>query len=203
MVQLKNRPALIIVDMQNGFAHESGTVGRLGIPTVQMRNIVPKIDRLRSICNKRGIPIIFTKIGFKEDYSDSGLLLADAKGSYVKEMRGWIQGTRDTDMLDGMLPDANEIVLEKTRNSAFWGTGFDKLLAEREVDHLIVAGIGTNICVESTVRDAFTNGNYVTTVSDAVAGPDEDTHKASLKTLGDWFGGTATVAEVEEALDAV
>ena len=188
--------------VQNGFCHENGTTCTLGMPTLMA--IVPTINRLRTLCPEQQIPVYFTTAGFKLDYSDSGILLDN--WPQVKQMGGWIRGTWDMQIVDQLTPNPDnkdEIVIEKNRNSAFWGTNFEVMLAERGINHLILTGVATNICVESTARDAFSNGIYVTTVSDGTASPDEECHKASLKTLDLFFGGTATAAEVEEALRAL
>lgn len=67
------------------------------------------------------------------------------------------------------------------------------------IDYLVCTGVGTNVCVESTVRDAFTNGIHTVTVSDATATLSEEDHSASLRSL-QWFGGVATVAEIQQIL---
>ena len=197
MLQLKPHPALVIVDMQNGFAHENGTIGKLGFPMAALRAIIPTVNRLRKTCHEQKIPIYFTRMGFAADYSDAGILLD--KLQVAKDMCGWVRGTWDADIIDELKPREDEIVVDKTRNTAFWGTDFAAQLASRGIDHLVVVGCATNVCVESTVRDAFTNGFYTTTVRDATATVSEEEQRVTLKTL-DWFGGTATVAEVEEAL---
>jgi ureidoacrylate peracid hydrolase len=108
--------------------------------------------------------------------------------------------SRDADILEELKPSTNEIVLDKTRNSAFIRTNFAEMLTEHKINHLIATGVGTNVCVESTVRDAWQNDFPVVTVSDATATLSEADHNAALKNL-QWFGGTATVSEIEEALN--
>ena len=68
-------PALLIIDMQNGFLHPSdGTFGKLGLDTSRMRAVVPSIDRLRSLAHSLSIPVFFTRMCWNEDYSDSGIV---------------------------------------------------------------------------------------------------------------------------------
>jgi ureidoacrylate peracid hydrolase len=103
------------------------------------------------------------------------------------------------DILEELKPSPDDIVLNKTRNSAFIRTSFADMLAEHKINHLIATGVETNVCVESTVRDASQNDFAIVTVSDATATLSEAEHNATLKNL-QWFGGTATVSEVDEAL---
>lgn len=114
-------------------------------------------------------------------------------------MKAFLRGSWDAEIIDELKPTGDEIVIDKTRNTAFWGTDLGKILEEKKANQLVVAGVGTNVCVESTVRDAFTNGIHVVTVSDATATLTEEDHQASLRTLN-WFGGTATVGDIEEVL---
>ena len=174
-------------------------LGKLGIPTERMRAIVPTINQFRAICRGRNIPVFFTRMAYNADYSDSGILLESPPASYVKDVCGFIRDTWDSEVLDELKPEGNEVVFNKTRNSAFWGTDFEKTLADRRINQIILAGVGTNVCVESTARDAFTNGIYTVTVRDATATQSAELQNASMETL-EWFGGTATAEEVMDAL---
>lgn len=80
----------------------------------------------------------------------------------------------------------------------FYDTELEALLEAREIGLLLVTGVGKNVCVESTVRDAWTRGFRCLTVSDATATLSDEEHEASLKNLG-WFGGTATAEEIMAA----
>lgn len=117
----------------------------------------------------------------------------------LKKLGAFIRDTWDFEIVDELKPAANEIVINKTRNSAFWGTKLDQLLRDRGINHVILAGVGSNVCVESTARDSFSYDFYTTTVSDATATLTDEAHRASMATL-EQFGGTATLAEIEEAI---
>ena len=195
MVQLNSSPALLIIDMQNGFCHEKGTFAKLGLDVTPMKEVVPAIDKLRSICREHKMPIYYTRMGRSADNSDGGLVFPPP----ILDLKGFIRDTWDAEIVDELQPDAEETVLDKTRNSAFIRTRFAEMLTERKINHLIATGVGTNVCVESTVRDAWQNDFAVVTVSDATATLSEAEHNATLNSL-QWFGGTATVSEIEEAL---
>ena len=122
----------------------------------------------------------------------------------MREMGAFKRGSWDADILEGLAPDPqnpNEIVIDKTRNTAFWHTTFERHLQDRGINQLLVTGVGTNVCVESTVRDAVTNNYYCRTISNATATLTTEDHEASLRNLN-WFGGTAKADEILEALRA-
>jgi ureidoacrylate peracid hydrolase len=199
MVYLRSHPTLLIVDMQNGFCHPSGTFGKMGLPVDRHMAIVPTIKNLRAIAHLHDIPVIYLRMGYKEDYSDSGITTETWPAGWpaLKELKGFIQGTWDTDIVDELKPDASkgEIVIEKTRNTGFWNTELQAKLTQLNSDQLIVTGVGTDVCVESTVRDAFTNDIYALVVSDGTGTFSEEEHQASLKSMR-YFGEIATADEI-------
>ena len=84
-------------------------------------------------------------------------------------------------MIDELTPGPHEEIINKTRNSAFLGTcSLEKILKERGVNHLILTGVGTDVCVESTARDAYQMDYRVTTVSDATGTCTKSDHLAAL-----------------------
>ena len=120
MIKLKSQPSLVVVDMQNGFCHPDGSFSKLGRPTSNQRGIVPTIKKLREACHARGLTVFFLQMGFNSDYSDSGLLLEGS--SELKELKHIVRGSWDAQIIDELAPDpnnTNEIVVHKTRNTAF------------------------------------------------------------------------------------
>lgn len=195
MVQFDSTPALIVVDMQNAFCHKDGSFARLGIPT-DPTNIVPRINELRSEFRAAGAPIYFLKTGYKADYSDRR---RRDRGDRLEQFQGLLQGSWDADILEELTPEPDDNVINKTRNSGFVRTSLEDTLRERGVDHLILTGVGTDVCVETTARDAYQLDFAVTTVSDATGTCNESDHLAALHALR-YFGGTASTREVIEAL---
>ena len=195
MVQLDSALALLIVDMQNSFCHEQGTFAKMGTKT-ESAAIVPHINELRSAFRAANIPVFFIRTGYNADYSDRrGRDVRDE----LTELQGLIRGSWDADILDELAPKPTEEIVEKTRRSAFFGTSLENTLKERGINHLIVTGVGTDVCVESTARDAYQMNFCVTTISDATWACNEPDHLAALHALR-YFGGTASTAEVIEAL---
>jgi ureidoacrylate peracid hydrolase len=104
------------------------------------------------------------------------------------------------EIIGELIPGFHEEIINKTRNSAFLGTSsLDEILEERGVNHLVLTGVGTDVCVESTARDVYQMDYRVTTVNDATATCTEADHLAGLHALR-LFGGTALTADLIEAL---
>jgi len=195
MVQLDSAPALLVVDMQNGFCHKQGSFAKMGIQS-EPTAIIPHINELRSAFRAANIPVFFLRTGYNADYSDRRG--RDRRDS-VEELQGLIRGSWDADILDELTPEPDEKVVDKTRNSGFFRTSLENTLKEHGINHLILTGVGTDVCVESTARDAYQMDFAVTTVSDATGACNKPDHLAALHALRR-FGGTASTAEVIEAL---
>jgi len=155
--------ALLVVDMQNYF-----------LPVAS-----PIADRVLSIvnaCRLRNIRILFTRHGHRDVEKDGGLLL-QWWGDCI------FYGTRDWEIMDVLTPSQTDPVIDKHRYSAFFGTGLDEMLQDEGIEELIITGVMTNCCCETTARDAFMRDYRVFFVSDATAAADEELHLATLKNM--------------------
>ncbi|KXJ89854.1 Isochorismatase-like protein [Microdochium bolleyi] len=195
MVELDSAPALLVVDMQNGFCHNQGSFAKLGMQS-EPQAIVPHINQLRSAFRAADLPVIFLKTAYNADYSDRR---GRGRGDRLELLRGLVRETWDADILDELKTEPGETVIDKTRNSGFFRTPLEGILNKRGVNHVILTGVGTDVCVETTARDAYQMDFAVTTVSDATGTCNEQDHLAALHALR-MFGGTASTAEVIEAL---
>lgn len=197
---LKSHPALLIIDMQNGFCHPDGCFGKLGMPVSNHLAIVQTINKVRAASHAAKIPVIFTRLCYNEDYSDAGVQMEEQP--QIKELRGFVRGTWDADVLDELAPDTTrgEVVIDKTRNSAFFKTELEDLLRSRGVNQLLCTGVASNVCVESTVRDGVAMDYYCKTLSDATATLTMEDHNACMRNLI-WFGGVVSADEVLRALE--
>ena len=88
--------------MQNGFCHPEGCFGKLGMPVSNHLDIVKTINKLRAASHAAKIPVIFTRLCYNEDYSDAGVQMEELPR--IKEMRGFVRGTWDADVLDELTP---------------------------------------------------------------------------------------------------
>lgn len=198
MVHLGQKPALIVIDMQNGFCDPDGFMNKIGLDYTTSAEAIEPISRLLAAARGASVPIFFTRYSLNADYSDAGLLLELFPA--IKDAGGMIRGTWDADIVDALAPQDGEQVVDKTRYSAFYDTDLERQLRELGVDSLIVCGVTTNICVESTVRDAFFRDIRVIVPSDGTAAVTPELHEGALRDFEYGFGQVATVSELEEAL---
>jgi len=172
--------AFLAIDMQN-FFH------RIAQPV--LRNIL----RVIQSCRQENIPIIFTQHGHTEPDSDGGIL-----GEWWGELI--IGGTEDWKFLSEIKIEPSDTVLPKKRYSAFFETDLDATLRSRGTQDLIISGVMTNLCCETTARDAFMRDYRVFFLIDGTATRKSDLHLATLKNLGFGFAYLITSEELIQML---
>jgi len=174
--------ALIVVDMQNDFIHPEGVLGRRGFDVEDLDNFVDRIGSLMKAFKSEGMPVIATRHIIQKN----GAGEAVGGGLWV-EMRqflkrdGFREGTWGAQLIDGLeLPD---YIIDKPRFSAFYQTCLEALLRGLDIRTIVFSGVATNVCVDSTIRDAFFRDFHVVTVQDCVAAYSREANEASLVTL--------------------
>ena len=156
--------------------------------------IVPNIKSIQGACRDTGIEVMFTLV--------ENLTLDGRDRSLDYKISGFNvpKGSREAQVLDEIKPAHDEIVIPKTSSSVFNSTNIDYVLRNLEVDYLIVAGMLTDQCVESAVRDACDHGYLVSVVEDACGTYTEERHKNALDMYSGYCRITSTdqiVAEIE------
>ena len=200
-MQLSPHTALIIVDMQNGFCHENGFMNKIGLDWTTSRDAVGLVNRLAEAARAAGLPVFYTRYSLNADYSDAGLLPEIHPA--ILEVGGMIRDTWDAAIVDELAPQPGDHVIDKTRYTAFYDTTLEQQLRDLGVDTVIVCGVTTNVCVESTVRDAFFRDFRVVVPSDATAAVSAELHEGALNDFRYAFGPVVTTAELEEAIRAI
>jgi isochorismate hydrolase len=161
------RCALLVIDMQQYF---------LSLASPIIGNILSVIEA----CRYKDVRIIFSQHGHK-DVSKDGGMLAEWWGDLIE------YGSKEWELINSLKPLDTEGVLDKNRYSVFHSTGLDESLKSRKIDELIITGVMTNCCCETTARDAFVKDYRVFFVSDATATVNDELHIASLKNLAFGF----------------
>ena len=149
-------------------------------------------------CHSADVPIIFTRAVHRADLKDAGLLLA--RRPILKEIDSLVAGTWDMELVPRMDAKPDDYILDKNRYSAFYNTNLEVILRGLAVDTLIICGVTTEICVESTVRDAYFRDYKVLVPEDAVAAMDVARHEGTLLTIRYGFGTVTTTPEVIDSL---
>ena len=176
--------AILFVDVQNYSAEDGGLYAQLSPDKIaagygyffrQMRErAVPNMQRLQSACREAGVEVLFTVIeSLTLDGRDMGL-------DYKISGLFCPKGSRDAQVLDAIAPKGDEIVIPKTSSSPFISTNVHYVLGNLGINHLVVCGVLTDQCIDSTVRDACDYGYLVTLVTDACAAHSETQHATSI-----------------------
>jgi ureidoacrylate peracid hydrolase len=163
--------ALLVIDMQNDFVHDDGHCAKsFGLPMVSgFQSVIAPIAQLADTARAAGVPVIYTKVVQLPDGSlASPLWLADNL-RYGFEPLQCMQGTWGWEILDELAPRPGDLVVEKTRRSAFQGTNLENVLRARGIEALVVTGVAGSGCVLSTVRDAIERDYFTIVVKDCIA----------------------------------
>jgi ureidoacrylate peracid hydrolase len=203
--------AVIVVDMQNGFASKGGMLDIAGADISGAPAVVKSIDAVLAAARAASLPVVYLQMGFKPDLSNSGgpespnwhKELALRLMNCRPELKGklLIEGTWDFDIVEQLRPQPDDLVIVKTRYSGFARTTLDGELRARGIRYLLFTGIATNVCVESTLRDAFFLDYWPILITDAAmaAGP-PNMQEASLFNIESFFGWTVPSEELLEHL---
>ena len=147
--------------------------------------LVIDIQNVIQFCRQENIPIIFTRHGHTDPPSDSGAL-----GAWWGQVI--LHGTKDWLFLPEVTVESKDIILPKKRYSAFYETDLEKILRSKGIQDLIISGVMTNLCCETTARDAFMRDYKVLFLIDGTATGRDDHHLATLKNLGFGFASPMT-----------
>jgi len=205
------RSAFLVVDMQNAFAKPGGLLDLAGIDISGAAAVVRTIRTLLNAARARRVQIVYLQTGYRPDLSNGG---GDASPNPRKETalclmrtrpelqgRLLVEGTWDFQIVDELAPAQGDLVVLKTRYSGFAGTTLDAALRVREVRYLFFVGIATNVCVESTLRDAYFHEYWPILVTDGTmqAGPPA-AQQATVFNVESFFGWTLDAARLTRVL---
>jgi biuret amidohydrolase len=185
-----HRWALIVIDMQRDFLDPRGYVARSGVDVSQLRVAIEPVQRLLAGARALQIRIIHTREGHRPDLTDLTQFKRQrtaASGAAIGSMgplgRLLVRGEVGHGIVDEVAPWPTEDVIDKPGFGAFYATDLELLLRAGGITHLALAGVTTDICVHTTLREAIDRGFFCTTVGDACAAADPDVHAAMLKCI--------------------
>lgn len=190
--------ALVVIDMQNGFCHPEGSFAQLGLDIEATNRAIEGCRRLIEAAREAGVPIIYTRYVYRPDYLDGGVLVQDILPA-LADAKSLAAGTWDADIVDELEPQPQDFIVDKNRYSAFYATGLATILSSLRISNLVICGVTTNMCVETTARDASQMDYRVFVVGDATGELDEERHRVALTTIGFGFGWVVTVDDVQRA----
>jgi ureidoacrylate peracid hydrolase len=198
-------PALLVIDVQNGFVSKGGSYDLLGMETTNYTKVIPKIRDLIIMCRNAGIPIFFTQAVREASGIDvltnTHQILPKSREERIMKRPICIRGTWDADIVDDIKPVDTDHIVIKRRDSAFHDTEIGVWLRSIRVDTLIICGIDTSICVETSLRDAFNIGYDIVLVSDATASSNTKHYESTLENVRDYYGIVLELKELFQQLE--
>ncbi len=196
----KENTILLVIDMQNGFCKGEGSMAKLGFEWQRLAEPIPSCKRLLDAARKAKVPVIYTQYVYQADFKDGGVVVEEIFPG-LKDAGLCVEGTWDAEIIEELAPQENEAIVKKNRPSAFYSTALESYLRAMKVKNIVICGVTTNICVETTARDASQRDYRTFVVSDAVGEVEQDRHDVALKSLGYLFARVMTVNEVFDSWD--
>jgi ureidoacrylate peracid hydrolase len=188
--------ALLVVDVQNAYIHGQGRMARAGLDVSLMQEMVPRLEDFLALAREvEGLTIIFLR-GIYDEWTASPV-----PGPIDQRKSPMPPGDWETEFYV-VAPREGERVVSKPRYGGFEGTDLDLILRGRGIQTLIMTGVGTNVCVETTARDGYQKNYGIVFLKDCTATTSAADHEATLRTIGTYFGLVVKASDVVAAWHA-
>lgn len=194
--------AVLVIDMQNDFCAKGGMADREGFDITPVSEMAGRLPGFLDKARKAGVLVIFVRNVYsteKNFYLSNAWLEQAArvrKGSYtlhpVCEADRWGGA-----FYDNLRPEKTDPIVTKHRFNAFHNTDLDGILRANAIRTLVFTGCMTNVCVETTARDAFMRDYYVVVASDGTGTYVNSDHEASLQNIDRFFGEVTTITKLD------
>lgn len=196
------KSALIVVDLQNGFCHENGTLGRSGLDTEHLRSIISPLREVIERCRGAGMPVLWTlQEHFERDVKRERKRLAPhtAKRKGIVALAGSWDAAIVDDLAD--LADEPSFIVRKHRFGGFYETRMNQLLQMLGAEAVFITGLTTNACVETTIREAYLRDYDVVAIEDCISGVRPAWEDTALEVWQQYFAETCSSSEFVAWLD--
>ncbi len=192
--------ALVVVDVQNDFCADDGYFGRVGADVKAVQRVIPTLQRLIEHARKAGVLVVFVQAIYDPEYVSAPMRERNLRKG--REMSRCLTGSWGADFY-GVRPKPGEPVVIKHRYSGVINTELDAVLKRHGVKSLLMTGVATDTCVESTARDAYFIDYYVTLVEDCCGAFNEQDHAGALARFDRDYGAVVTADEIIACWNAV
>lgn len=201
--------ALVIIDMQRDFLEPGGFGAALGNDVSRLRSIVPVLKQLLETFRELNLPIIHTIEGHKSDLSDCPTAKINRGNSQLKIGdigplgRVLVLGEPGNNIIDELAPLPGEIVINKPGKGAFYNTNLHALLIEQGITHLICTGVTTEVCVQTTMREANDRGFECLLIEDATESYFPEFKQVTIEMIRSQGGIVGWTTTAENLLHAI
>jgi ureidoacrylate peracid hydrolase len=171
------RTAVMVIDMQNAFVSKGGFFDLSRVDISYSRRIIEPIISICKAARAKLVKVIYAAFRYSPDLREMGhpgIPFWYKEARFYHEHPEWrdkflIRGTWGAEIIKELEPQEGDILVEKLKYSAFFGTGLNVILRTLDIRYLVFVGVATNICVEASLRDAYYHGYFPILVSDATA----------------------------------
>lgn len=206
---IPGRTALVVIDMQRDFIEKGGFGDALGNDVTRLEAIIPVIAKLLDLFRRKRWPVVHTREAHLPDLSDcppSKIARGDAPlkiGEAGAMGRLLVRGEAGNQIVDALKPVAGEVVIDKPGKGMFFGTDIQSILDNKGVTHLLFTGVTTEVCVQTSMREANDRGYECLLVEDATESYFEEFKQAAIEMMvaqGGIVGWAAPSASLEAAV---
>lgn len=200
--------ALLVIDMQNDFLDPRGYFGQMGYSLEHTRAAIEPLRQLLSAARRQDMLVIHTRESHRPDLSDlhaTKRARAETMGTPIGEPgpmgRFLVRGEAGCETILELMPIPPEVTIDKPGNGAFHATDLDQILRAREIRHLLLTGVTTDVCVHSTLREANDHGYDCLVLEDCCGAGDPALHRAALAMMmneGGIFGAISDQASLRQ-----
>ncbi len=206
------RTALLVIDMQNAFASKGGMLDLFGHGIANVSQIIEPIKNMIAVSRTHGIKVIYIVHALSPDLREVG---PATPYSFSKmEIETWhkkpdmrdriiLKGTWGAEIISELKPQPEDLIFEKRRFSAFASTELDMTLRTFNIKYLLFTGVTTNVCVESSLRDAYHLDYFPLLLSDCTVAPNDSLYMATIANVKQVFGWVTTSVNVIETIGHV
>jgi biuret amidohydrolase len=203
--------ALIVIDMQRDFVEPGGFGETLGNDVTPLQAVVPTVARLLALFRRMRWPVIHTRESHAPDLSDcppAKRNRGDPRlriGDVGPMGRILVRGEPGNDIVAALSALNDETVIDKPGKGAFYATALGEILRKKGITHLIFAGVTTEVCVQTSMREANDRGYDCLLIEDATASYFPEFKKATIDMMtaqGGIVGWSASLADLEAAVGA-
>lgn len=192
------RTFVLLIDLQRAFCDADGSLARQGLDITGLKQAAMHCSVMAARARARGVPVGWTRMVLAPDYADGGMVVRLRPN--LARIGGLRAGTPDVAFSDSVSPQPGDVIIDKPRYSALYATSLEAQLRARRTQRVLVGGVTTSMCVESTVRDLAQRDHEVVVIEDACADFDASRHQASLQAMRFGFAQVAGIGALEDLL---